>query len=168
VLNTAYKAVIDPNVILQQMPSEKKALKSLKGSAFYAQIHPYDRSLVMLRSKKPRKARNSCGSADIIINKDPQSPSGSLNETLDIKTLCKPRVCTRQFSAGQMYSAKLSQATKESDIRHRPYCTQACLLGLVHKHPLDKACLNVNKHQRYKTSNDYVLGQNSLAKLMLR
>jgi hypothetical protein len=167
-LNTACKAVIDPNAILQQMPSEKKALKSPKGSAFYARIHPYDRSPVMLRSKKPRKARNSCGSADIIMDEDPQSPSGSSDETPDIETPCKPRVRTRQFGAGQMHSAKSSQATEESDIRHRPYCTQACLLGLVRGHPLDEACPNVNEHRRHETGNDHALGRNSLAKLMLR
>jgi len=55
----------------------------------------------MLRPRKSRKARNSCGSIDIIVHEDPQSSSGSLDETSDVETLSKPRARTRQSGTGQ-------------------------------------------------------------------
>jgi hypothetical protein len=63
---------------------------------------------------------------------------------------------------------KSSQAAEESDVRHRQYCTQACLLGLVRKHPLDDACPNINAHRTHGASNHHALGRKALAKLMLR
>jgi hypothetical protein len=42
------------------------------------------------------------------------------------------------------------------------------LLGLVQKHPLDNACLNVNAHCAYRATNHYALGRKSLAKLISR
>ena len=122
----------------------------------------------MLRPRKSRKARNSCGSADIIVYKDPQSPSGSSDKTSDVETPSKPRAHTRQSGIGQMRSGKLSQAAEESDILHRQYCTQACLLGLVRNHPLDDTCPNVNAHRAHGAGNKHTLGRKSLAKLLLR
>jgi hypothetical protein len=67
-----------------------------------------------------------------------------------------------------MRSIKSSQAAEESDVIHRQYCTQACLLGLVRKRPLDDACPNVNTHRAYGAGNYHALGRKSLAKRMLR
>ena len=122
----------------------------------------------MLRPRKSRKARNSCGSADIIVHEDPQSPSGSSDETSDFETPSKPKARTRQSSTGQMRSAKTSQAAEESDVRHRQYCTQACLLGLVRKYPLDDACPNVNTHRAHGAGTHHALGRKALARQMLR
>jgi len=47
------------------------------------------------------------------------------------------------------------------------YCTQACLLGLVRRGPLDGACPNVNTHRAHGAGNHHALGWKSLAKLML-
>ncbi|RFU32574.1 hypothetical protein B7463_g3766, partial [Scytalidium lignicola] len=113
-------------------------------------------------------ARTSCSSADIIVNEDPQNPSSSSDETPDVETPSKSRVRTRQPNTGQIRSAKSSQTTEKSNVRHRQYCTQACLLGLVRKHPLDDACPNVNAHRANGTSNYHRLGQKSLAKFLLR
>jgi hypothetical protein len=49
----------------------------------------------MLRPRKLRKARNSYGSIDIIVHKDPRSPSSLLDKTLDVKTLSKLRASKR-------------------------------------------------------------------------
>jgi hypothetical protein len=119
----------------------------------------------MLRPRKSRKARNSCGSAGIIVHKDPQSPSSSSDEILDVETPSKPRACTRQSGTGQMRSVKSSE---ESNVHHRQYCTQACLLGLVRKLPLDDACPNVNAHHAHRAGNHHALGRKSLRKLILR
>ncbi|KAH8591188.1 hypothetical protein B0O99DRAFT_632694 [Bisporella sp. PMI_857] len=165
-LETAHRAVIDHEPILRQIPAEEKSLTPLP-SAFRARIYPFKRSPVMLRSRKPRKAKNSCGSTEIIVHEDPQSPSGSSDETSDVETPSKPGAQTRQSGAGQMRSIKSSQAPEERDILHRQYCTQTCLLGLVRKHPLDDACPNVNAHCAHGAGNHHALGRKSFAELML-
>jgi hypothetical protein len=129
-LETACRAVIDHKAILRQIPVEEKTLTP-PPSVFHARIHLFERSPIMLRPRKSRKARNSCGSADIIVHEDPQSPSGSSGETSDVKTPSKLKASTRQSSTGQIRSVKSSQAAEKSDVRHQQYCTQACLLGLV-------------------------------------
>jgi hypothetical protein len=166
-LETAYRAVIDHEAILRQIPTEEKILTP-PSSVFHARIHSFKRSPIMLRSRKSRKARNSCGSADIIVHEDPQSQSSSSDETSDVETPSKPRAGTRQSGTGQIRSVKSSPAAEESDVRHRKYCTQACLLGLVRKGPLDDACPNVNTHRAHGTGNHHALRRKSLAKLMLR
>ena len=166
-LETACRAVIDHEAILRQIPAKEKTLTP-PSSVFNARIHPFKRSPIMLRSRKSRKARNSCGSADIIVHEDPQSPSGSSDETSDVETPSKPRVRTHQSSTGQIHSIKSSQAAEESDVRHRQYCTQACLLGLVRKGPLDNACPNVTSHRAHGAGNHHALGRKSLAKLVSR
>jgi hypothetical protein len=164
-LETAYRAVIDHEAILRQIPAEEKAWTP-PPSVFYARIHPFKRSPIMLRPRKSRKARDSCGSADTIVHEDPQSPSGSSDETSDVETPSKPRARTRQSGTGQMRSIK--SAAEESDVRPRQYCTQACLLGLVRKRLLDDACPNVSVHRAHGAGNHYALRRKSLAKLMLR
>ncbi|KAH7364889.1 hypothetical protein BKA65DRAFT_145816 [Rhexocercosporidium sp. MPI-PUGE-AT-0058] len=164
-LETGSKAVIDHEAILRQIPAEDKTLTP-PPSVFYARIRPFVRSPIILRPRKSRKARSSCGSGDIIVHKDPQSPSGSSDETADAVTPSKSRARTRQSGTGQMRSIKSSDAVEESDVRHRQYCTQACLLGLVRKRPLDDACPNFNAHRAHGTGNHHPLGRKALAKLI--
>jgi hypothetical protein len=71
---SANQVCIDHEAILRQIPAEEKALTP-PPSVFHARIHPFKRSPMMLRPRKSRKMRNSCGSADIIVHEDPQSPS---------------------------------------------------------------------------------------------
>ncbi len=165
-LETACRAVLDHEAILRQIPAKEKTLTP-PPSKSYARIHPCDRSPVVLRSKKLQKARNSCGSIYVTVHEDPQSPSSSSDETLDVETLSKLKARTRQSGTGQMSSVKSSQAAEESDVRYRQYCTQACLLGLVRKRPLDDACPNVSAQGAYGAGNYHALGRKSLAKLML-
>jgi hypothetical protein len=61
---------------------------------------------------------------------------------------------------------KSSQAAKEGDVRHQQYYTQACLLRLIQKHPLDNTYLNINAHRARGAGNHYALGRKSLAKLI--
>ena len=74
---------------------------------------------------------------------------------------------TLQSGTGHMRSIKSSQLAQESDVRYRQYCTQACLLGLVRKHSLDDACPNVSAYRTDGAGNHHVLGQKSVAKLVL-
>jgi len=165
-LETGCRAVIDHEAVLQQTPAKEKTLTP-PPSIFHALIHPLKRSPIVLRPRKSRKASNCCGSADMIVHEDPKSPSGSSDEISDVETPSKRRVRTRQSGTGQTCSVKSSQAAEESDVRHRQYCTQACLLGLTRKHPLDDACPNVNAHHAHGAGIHHSLGRKSLAKLRL-
>ena len=166
-LENGSKAVIDHEAILRQIPAEDKTLTP-PPSVFHARIHPFERSPIILRPRKSRKARNSCGSAGITSHKDPQSPSSSSGETSDVDTPSKSMARTRQAGTEQIRSVKSSQAVEESHIRHQRYCTHACLLGLVRKCSLDGACPNVNIHRAHGDGIHHALGRKSLAKLMSR
>ena len=163
-LETACRAVIDHETILRQIPAEEKALTP-PSSVFQARIHPVERP-IMLRPRKSRKARSSCSSIDIKVYEDPQSPSSSSDESSDIETPSKPRTRTAQSGFGQSHSINTSPAVG-SDVRHWQYCTQACLLGLARRRPLDEACPNISTHRALRASNHHGLDQRTLAQLML-
>ncbi|KAH6672621.1 hypothetical protein B0J14DRAFT_77847 [Halenospora varia] len=164
-LETADRAAIDYEAILRQMPPEEKALTP-PPSVFHARIRPFERSPIILRPRKSRKVRNSCGSTDIPVLEDPQSPSGSSDESSDIETPSKPRDRVAQPGTRQSHAAKTSQAAEERDVSQRQYCTQACLLGLVRKRPLDEACPNVSAHRVYGNSNRHAMDQKTLSQHM--
>ncbi|CZT13612.1 uncharacterized protein RAG0_17113 [Rhynchosporium agropyri] len=166
-LETGSKASINHEAILRQIPAEDKRL-SPPPSVYHARIHLFQRSPIKLRPRKPRMARNSCGSTEITLHEDPQSPTGSSDETSDLYTPSKSRTRTHQAGTGQGFFIKSSQAVEESDIRHQRYCTYACLLGLVRKCSLDGACPNVNTHRTHGDGIHHALDRMTLAKQMLR
>jgi hypothetical protein len=85
---------------------------------------------------------------------DPQSPFSSLDESLDIETPSKPH--TAQSRLNQSHTINTSQAAG-SDVHHQRYCTQAYLLGLVQRRPLDEACPNVSTHRTFRVGSYYAL-----------
>jgi hypothetical protein len=87
-LETAYRAIIDHEAVLRQIPVEEKTLTP-PPSVFNARIHPFKQSPIMLRPRKSRKAGNSCGSADVIMREDPQ----------------RPQTLKRQASQGLVYAS---------------------------------------------------------------
>jgi hypothetical protein len=115
----------------------------------------------------PRKARRSCGSVDIKVYEDPQSPSDSSDESSDVETPSKPRICTAQSGIRQSSGSINTSQASESDVRQRQYCTQACLLGLVQRLPLDEACSNVSAHRAWGLDSHHMLDRKTLARLML-
>ena len=166
-LKSSYKAVIDHEAILRQIPVEEKALTP-SPSVFHARIRPFERSPIMLRPRKSRKAKNSCGSTDIPVHEDPQSPPSSPDDSSDVETPSKPRTRMAQSEIKQSHVAKTSQAAEERDVGQRQYCTQACLLGLVRKRPLDEACPNVSAHCVRGNSNRHSMDQHTLAQHIRR
>jgi hypothetical protein len=110
-LETACRAMIDYEAILRQIPAEVRSLTP-PPSVFQARIRPFQQSPIILRPRKLRRARNSCGSTDITVHDDPQSPSSSLDESIDIETPSKPRTHTAQSRIGQSDAINTSQATK--------------------------------------------------------
>lgn len=149
------------------MPPEEKALTP-PPSVSHARIHPFNRLPTILRPRRSRKSKHSCGSPDIILQEDPQSPSGPLDDTSDVETPSKSRARTNQSSTGQMHSINSSHAAEGNNVRYRQYCTLTCLLGLVRKHPLDDVCPNVNTHRAHGDGIHHALGRKSLAKYILR
>jgi hypothetical protein len=73
--------VIDQEAILRHIPVEEKNLTP-PFSVFHARIHSFKRSPIMLRPRKSQKARNSCGSADIICH-----DNLSKTPTMDVSSL---------------------------------------------------------------------------------
>jgi hypothetical protein len=117
-LETACRAVIDHEAILRQIPAKEKTLTP-SPSIFYTRIYPFKRSPIMLRPRNSRKARTSYSPTDIIVHKDPQSPPGSSEETLDVETPSKSRALTRQSRTGQMYSVKSPQVAEETNVLYQ-------------------------------------------------
>jgi hypothetical protein len=139
--------VIDHKTILQQIPAKEKALTP-PSLVFQARIHPVERSPIMLRPRKSQKARSSRGSIDTKVYNDSQSPTSSSDESLDIETPSKLRTRRVKSKPKQSYTLNTSQG-EESNVQHWSYCTQACLLGLVRRLPLDEACPNVSAHRSF-------------------
>lgn len=54
-----------------------------------------------------------------------------------------------------------------SDVRQRQYCTQASLLGVVRRRPLDEACPNVSAHRALGAGSHHPLDQKALAQIMI-
>ena len=154
--------MIDHEAILRQIPTEEKTLTP-PPSVFHARIHPFKRSPIMLRPRKSRKVRNSCGSGDVVFHEDPQSPSGSSDEGSDLETPSKPSAPTKGFE-NMPATVHTSQATEQSDTRHRQYCTQACLLGLVRGTQVDQACPNAAAHGTQGADRRHALDQKTLAR----
>jgi hypothetical protein len=100
------------------------------------------------------------------VYEDSQSPSSSSDESSDIETPSKPKPRTAQSGVGQSYAINTSQAAG-SVVRRRQYCTQACLLGLARRRPLDGACPNVSAHRALGAGNHHGLHQDTLAQLIL-
>jgi hypothetical protein len=159
-LKNAYKAVIDHEAILRQIPPNEKAITP-PPSVFQARVHPVKRSPVILRPRKQKQGKNSCGSID--VHEDPESPSSSSDDFSEVETPSKPKARTTQ-PGNRPATVKTPQTPEQSGIRrHRQYCTQACLLGLVRGRPLDEACPNVSAHRTHKASNCHALEGKTLA-----
>lgn len=164
-IRTACKAIIDHETILRQISAEEKALTP-PSSVFRARIHPIKRSPIMLRPRKSGKTRSSCPSTDITVHKDPQSPSGSSDEFSDIGTPSKASMRTAESGIRHAHAINAPQPPG-SDVRQRQYCTQACLLGVVRRRPLDEACPNVSAHRALGAGSHHPLDQKTLAQIMI-
>ncbi|PSS25711.1 hypothetical protein M430DRAFT_33320 [Amorphotheca resinae ATCC 22711] len=155
-LEKAYKAVIDHEAILRQIPPDEKAMTP-PPSGFQARVHLVKRSPV----GKHKQGKNSCDIID--VHEDPESPSSSSDDFSEVETPRKPKARTTQ-PGNRPANVKTPQIPEQNGIRcHRQYCTQACLLGLVRGRPLDEACPNVSAHRSHKASNCHALEGKTLA-----
>ncbi|KAL8723970.1 MAG: hypothetical protein Q9166_008200 [cf. Caloplaca sp. 2 TL-2023] len=81
-------------------------------------------------------------------------PEGSDDDPSKAETPCKPKRSqgntSRKNQGGQGSSKRYAQ-------QHYPYCTQACLLGMVSKTKVDETCPNAALHPRHKSNTTHHL-----------
>ncbi|KAI9738026.1 MAG: hypothetical protein M1818_005454 [Claussenomyces sp. TS43310] len=160
-IDGAYRFTIDYDAVLRQIPIEDGVLTP-PPSVYRARRHPFVRpSPIKLRPRRRRKSRDSCGSANIIINEDPRSPSGSSDESQDYATPIKSRPRTREAQSRQTQDTTTAP-TSGSGVQDQEYCTQACLLSLVRNERLCGACPNAHLHRSMSADGYHALSQKTL------
>ncbi|RFU26337.1 hypothetical protein B7463_g10008, partial [Scytalidium lignicola] len=164
-VESASRASVDYEAVLQETPMEVR-LSSPPASVFSPKIRPFHQSAIVLRSRKTR-LRNSCGTIDPHAADGGHDPSASSDEPSDIDTPSKPKVSTRR---PQVQGAKANTPSKPSrdQVRHAQYCTQACLLGVIRRQPLDNACPNVSIHRAHSLDIYHGLRRKTLKQAMAR
>ena len=76
-------------------------------------------------------------------------------------------VFTPRSTSHQTPQSKNATGTSQTEVQQRPYCTQACLLGLVRARPVDEGCRNASIHPRQKRSKiHHNLTQKKLCRLL--
>ncbi|KAF2241317.1 hypothetical protein BU26DRAFT_544447 [Trematosphaeria pertusa] len=135
----------DYDSILRAIPeTERKQTPS--PSAFEPRTYShFDRSPYIFRSKKKRGRPGACSSGSDLLNREP-SPDGSDDEFHMPDSPTQPRTSKRSGTAGR--SSLLDRlGSSNQGGQSRPYCTQGCLLGLIHGRPLDNSCPNFSLHR---------------------
>lgn len=153
------------DLIFRRCGRPKREDLDLPPSIFYAPIHRFKRSPIMLRSGNSRKATKSCGSADIIVHEVPQSPSGSSDEASDIETPSKPRARTRQAGIDRCGTLKRHERRKRAMSATDNTAQEPACQGLYEGVSLDDAWPNVNAHRPTGTGNQHRSSRNPLRNL---
>ncbi|KAI4189528.1 MAG: hypothetical protein LQ346_005099 [Caloplaca aetnensis] len=146
--------IIDMEKRLEQLTAEvkEKLQASPKYSPFYARIGPLLRSSpVYTRSKGiAQRAKAGCKpdqrvdfNHDNDHDDDPSGGPGGRSDRVD-HTPTKTWA-TRQAERRERESKPSSSRTQQQ----RPYCTHACLLGIVRRSSIDEDCPNAALHPRY-------------------
>lgn len=99
---------------------------------------------------KARRYRTDCPESESVLSQSWKDEDSSGGEGRTISGI------SLSINRGQKVAAADIQQ-RNKDLPDRPYCTQACLLGLVRGHVLDMKCPNVQAHQQ--GAQDY--GQNT-------
>ncbi|KAF2010948.1 hypothetical protein BU24DRAFT_49433 [Aaosphaeria arxii CBS 175.79] len=159
IVTDADRSGIGEELTLSQMP-EKENTTSPRSSRSEDRKYSVTRSPIMLKSKTAAKRKASYGSVQ-----DQQSPSSS-DDDPDAKTSSN-RDDHAQKSSKETYTSEILKQATENDIRHRPYCTQACLLGLVREQLLDDSCPNIDAHRGYRNTNHHTMNHKSFVEHML-
>ena len=99
------------------------------------------------------------------LRDDRQDPSDGSGENSGKEEIpCKPPASkTRR---GHQKSSKYSSTGGKQ--QQRLYCTQACILGLVLRHPIDDSCPNAASHRRSAKGNTHLLTKSKLCTLLRR
>ncbi|KAL2357208.1 hypothetical protein BJ546DRAFT_1113171 [Cryomyces antarcticus] len=169
-IESASKAAVDCKYILQQTPIEIKR-SAPPTSEFLARLSKFKRSPILLRNwPQPRSnlTLQSCSPQDPNLLNN-QSPSTSSGEASDIDTPSKSKgpQASRVASKARRPATKDRPNTKSTKPYNQDsYCTQRCLVGLVHGLSLDEACPNVSAHRLHKAGTDHSLSKISFKHAM--
>lgn len=129
-----------------------------------------DRSPV--RTRKSNKLRG-CAEPITASGQDDEDPDADSNEDPRIPTPSKPATTRRpqgqRQDAPKQGSGSVEGKGKGKE-RQGQYCTQACLLGLVRRLPIDDSCPNAASHPRRKKANGttHALTKTKLCDLLRR
>ncbi|KAL8919997.1 MAG: hypothetical protein Q9208_006501 [Pyrenodesmia sp. 3 TL-2023] len=101
--------------------------------------------------KRSKKSTSNCQSPTTMSRDDPGSPDDDPQNSSDVyDTPTKPKAAKYSSRQQQPHTTSSSSSGKE---QRRQYCTQACLLGLVQRLPIDEHCPNARLHPRGRKVN---------------
>ncbi|KAL8649418.1 MAG: hypothetical protein Q9210_004411 [Variospora velana] len=108
-----------------------------------------------LRKRSKKKSASNCQTPTTVARDDSGSPDDDSQNNSDVyETPTKPKAA-KNPSSRQQQQQQQQQTTSASPGKEqrRQYCTQACLLGLVRRSPIDKNCPNARLHPRCSKAN---------------
>lgn len=136
-------------------------------SAYKTRRYPInDRSPYQLRKRMPRRPLSSSSpTCDPILNNrdDPAEDSG--DEPESITTLSKRGAPDPSIRRGGNCRRR-TQGSSSGENRHRPYCTQKCLLGLVLRFAMDEDCRTAKLHRQGKKGRTHLLNKQQFGELV--
>ena len=152
--------------ILHDIPEEESKLDP-PSSAYKARTYLIsDLSPYYLRKGASRPSTSTC-SPEIDPTRDSRddSPEGSDDEPESNSTPSKrggPGVSARRGENRRQGTQDFSSAGS----KHRQYCTQRCLLGLVQRFALDNDCPNARFHRQGKRGRTHLLNRQQFCELV--
>ncbi|KAI4111321.1 MAG: hypothetical protein LQ345_006821, partial [Seirophora villosa] len=135
---------------------------------------PYvDRSPVQTRARRKAQSSSVCAPEVVSSTKpdDDDSGSESSDDAHPSDTPCKPEALRRPRGQNKQSSQRgvepvPGEGRGKNKGQGRQYCTQACLLGLTHRLPIDDACPNAASHPRGKEGNTHALTRPGLCRML--
>ncbi|KAL8902668.1 MAG: hypothetical protein Q9207_004489 [Kuettlingeria erythrocarpa] len=114
------------------------------------------RSPYALRKRSKKKSALNCQTPTTVARDDSGSPDDDSRNNSDVyETPTKPKAARNPSSRQQLQQQQQQQTTSASPGKEqrRQYCTQACLLGLMRRSPIDENCPNARLHPRCSKAN---------------
>ncbi|KAI4120290.1 MAG: hypothetical protein LQ338_007120 [Usnochroma carphineum] len=126
-------------------------------------IEPDPRSPYETR-KKWKQSGRSCNNAPELDQDDSESPEEDSDSDADFYDTPTKQPAAKGTQSKQQKQPKPSSSSGRQ--QRREYCTQACLLGLVRRHPMDKTCPNIKLHPRSTKADTHVLTAPKLCEML--
>ncbi|KAL8747389.1 MAG: hypothetical protein Q9190_000735 [Brigantiaea leucoxantha] len=165
---------VDYEKILQKTPKAlRELLDYLDEKTFKEDLAFKGRKIVStknspynLRKRRQQRLQHGCSAPMETVLKDREDSHDRSGESPDeAETPSKPsiRLPTRSKVKKQQPQAGYGTTGKQQD---RQYCTQACILGLVHRRPIDRKCPNAELHPQNAKENTHSLSKLKLCYLI--
>lgn len=151
---------VDYDELLLQIPETER--KEPESSEYRPSTAPsnFSRSPHLLRSKKPLASAERCDTPKLKKEEDESESSDEYADDFD--TPSRPRTSRTKAS-----STTTPTKSSREEHEHRPYCTQACLRGLLSKKGLlDTKCPNFPSHAKTSDTKHHTINRVTFRKLM--